>query len=52
MFSTYVCTLYIIQEEIMKAFSVGVFREYTPNYNIAPTQEGLVMTANEPETGV
>jgi putative SOS response-associated peptidase YedK len=36
------------QEQILKAFSVEMFGEYIPNYNLAPTQEGLVITADEP----
>lgn len=38
------------QEEILKAYAVKLFGEFTPNYNLAPTQEGLVITADEPDT--
>jgi putative SOS response-associated peptidase YedK len=37
------------QEQILKAFSVNLFGEFTPNYNLVPTQEGLVITADEPD---
>jgi putative SOS response-associated peptidase YedK len=36
------------QEQILKAYSVQIAGEYSPNYNLAPTQEGLVITADEP----
>jgi putative SOS response-associated peptidase YedK len=36
------------QEAILKAYSVSIAGEYSPNYNLAPTQEGLVITADEP----
>jgi putative SOS response-associated peptidase YedK len=36
------------QEQILKAYSVQMAGEYSPNYNLAPTQEGLVITADEP----
>jgi putative SOS response-associated peptidase YedK len=36
------------QEQILKAYSVSIAGEYSPNYNLAPTQEGLVITADEP----
>jgi putative SOS response-associated peptidase YedK len=36
------------QEEILKAYAVQMAGEYKPNYNLAPTQEGLVITADEP----
>jgi putative SOS response-associated peptidase YedK len=37
------------QEQILKAYAVKLFGEYNPNYNLAPTQEGLVITADEPD---
>lgn len=36
------------QEEILKAYSVTLAGEYSPNYNFVPTQEGLVITGDEP----
>jgi putative SOS response-associated peptidase YedK len=36
------------QEAILKAYAVQMAGEYKPNYNLAPTQEGLVITADEP----
>jgi putative SOS response-associated peptidase YedK len=37
------------EEQILKAYSVQLAGEYSPNYNLAPTQEGLVITADEPD---
>jgi putative SOS response-associated peptidase YedK len=36
------------QEAILAAFKIQISGEYSPNYNLAPTQEGLVITADEP----
>lgn len=36
------------QEEILKAFTVSIMEPFQPNYNLAPTQNGLVVTADEP----
>lgn len=33
----------------MLAYQVKVAENYAPNYNVAPTQNGLVITADEPE---
>lgn len=41
-------TLSKSQELILKAYSVKLAGEYKPNYNLAPTQEGFVITADEP----
>lgn len=36
------------QEEILKAFTASMMEPFAPNYNLAPTQNGLVITADEP----
>jgi putative SOS response-associated peptidase YedK len=36
------------QEQILKGYSVTLAEAYSPNYNLAPTQEGLIITADEP----
>lgn len=36
------------EKEILKAYQVKL-PPFEPNYNIAPTQEGLVITADEPD---
>jgi putative SOS response-associated peptidase YedK len=36
------------QEAILKAYAVQMAGEYSPNYNLGPTQEGWVITADEP----
>lgn len=36
------------QEALSQAFNTVQFPEFEPNYNLAPTQEGLVITADEP----
>lgn len=46
------CTRYTLarkEKEILKAYQVSAVDPLAPNYNIAPTQEGLVITADEPE---
>jgi putative SOS response-associated peptidase YedK len=35
------------QEQILEAYSVQVASEYSPNYNLVPTQDGLVIRADE-----
>jgi putative SOS response-associated peptidase YedK len=37
------------QEAILKAYAVQIAGEYKPNYNLAITQKGLVITADEPK---
>lgn len=41
-------TLTKSEKELLKAYNVKL-PEFEPNYNIAPTQESLVITADEPE---
>lgn len=41
-------TLTRAEKEIEKLFQVQVKDGFEPNYNLAPTQEGLVITADEP----
>lgn len=41
-------TLTKSEKELLEAYNVKM-PEFEPNYNIAPTQEGLVITADEPE---
>jgi putative SOS response-associated peptidase YedK len=36
-------------EAILEAFKIQISDEYKPNYNLAPTQNGLVITADEPD---
>lgn len=43
-------TLTKTQKEILKAYQVKLPPDYNPNYNLAPTQNGLVITADEPDT--
>jgi len=46
------CSRYTLtkkEKEILKAYQVKLPPGYQPNYNLAPTQEGLVITADEPE---
>lgn len=45
------CTRYTLtktEKEIQKSYKVELKDEFTANYNLAPTQEGLVITADEP----
>jgi len=37
------------QKEILKAYQVKLPPDYIPNFNLAPTQEGLIITADEPD---
>lgn len=37
------------QKELLKAYQVKLPDHFEPNYNLAPTQEGLVITADEPD---
>jgi putative SOS response-associated peptidase YedK len=39
------------QEAILEAFKVQISSDYSPNYNLAPSQEGLVITSDEPGIG-
>lgn len=36
------------EKEILKAYQVKLPDDYQPNFNLAPTQNGLVITADEP----
>lgn len=38
------------QLELLKAYQVKLPADYNPNFNLAPTQNGLIITADEPET--
>lgn len=42
-------TLTKAQKELVKLYQVKLPPDYQPNYNLAPTQRGLVITADEPE---
>jgi putative SOS response-associated peptidase YedK len=45
------CTRYTLtraEKEIQKVYEVKLKESFAPNYNLAPTQEGLVITADEP----
>lgn len=42
-------TLTARQEKLLEAYNVKLPPAYQPNYNLAPTQNGLVITADEPE---
>jgi len=37
------------EKELLKAYQVKLPEIYEPNYNLAPTQKGLVITADEPD---
>jgi len=37
------------QKELLKAYAVKLPVDYSPNYNLAPTQNGLVITGDEPD---
>lgn len=37
------------EKDLAKAFEVIIPDDYAPNFNLAPTQNGLVITADEPE---
>jgi putative SOS response-associated peptidase YedK len=37
------------EKELLKAYEVQLPDNYQPNFNLAPTQEGLVITADEPD---
>jgi putative SOS response-associated peptidase YedK len=37
------------QEQVLKTFAVKLFAEFTLTYNLASSQEGLVITADEPD---
>ena len=37
------------EKELLKAYQVKLPANFEPNYNLAPTQEGLVITADEPD---
>lgn len=41
-------TLTRAEKEIQKLYEVQLKEGFAPNYNLAPTQEGLVITADEP----
>jgi len=43
-------TLTKAQKELVKLYQVKLPPDYQPNYNLAPTQKGLVITADEPES--
>lgn len=46
------CSRYTLtkkEKEIKLAYEVKVAETYSPNYNLAPTQNGLVITADEPD---
>ena len=42
-------TLTRSQKELLELYNVPIPPDYTPNFNLAPTQNGLVITADEPE---
>lgn len=42
-------TLTKAEKEILKAYQVKLPEVFEPNYNLAPTQMGLVITADEPD---
>jgi putative SOS response-associated peptidase YedK len=42
-------TLTRAEKELAKLFGVQIPEAFAPNYNLAPTQEGLVITAAEPD---
>jgi putative SOS response-associated peptidase YedK len=45
------CTRYTLtraEKEIQKRYEVKLKESFAPNYNLAPTQNGLVITADEP----
>lgn len=37
------------EKELLKAYQVKLPDHFEPNYNLAPTQEGLVITADQPD---
>jgi putative SOS response-associated peptidase YedK len=37
------------EKELLKAYQVKLPKVFHPNYNLAPTQQGLVITADEPD---
>lgn len=37
------------EKDLAKAFEIIIPDDYAPNFNLAPTQNGLVITADEPE---
>jgi putative SOS response-associated peptidase YedK len=46
-----VCTRYTLsaaEKSILAAYAAELVDPYIPNYNLAPTQNGLVITADEP----
>lgn len=43
-------TLTKAQKELLIRYQVRFPADYQPNYNLAPTQKGLVITADEPDT--
>lgn len=47
----HMCTRYILtkkEKELAKAQGVVIPKDYAPNFNLAPTQLGLVITTDEP----
>ena len=36
------------EKDLVKALEVIIPDDYAPNFNLAPTQNGLVITADEP----
>lgn len=48
----FMCARYTLtkkEKELLKAYQVKLPSPFEPNYNLAPTQEGLVITADEPD---
>lgn len=43
-------TLTVSPEELARAFSLTTVPEFVPRYNIAPTQDAIVITAEQPDT--
>lgn len=47
------CSRYTLtkkEKDLLKAYQVKLPSAFEPNFNLAPTQEGLVITADEPDT--
>ena len=41
-------TLAAAEKEILMAYAAEMAEPFTPNYNLAPTQKGCIITADEP----
>ena len=52
-YSENMCARYTLtkkEKDLLKAYEVKLPNDYAPNFNLAPTQNGLVITADVPDT--